>query len=73
MDAIAVNSVAEEYYYWRRQKCACGGRYRLRYQLLRQQGEQHFDELHVRCNQCGAERDFVFDITSFFGREFPHE
>ena len=73
MDAIAVNSVAEEYRYLRWQKCACGGRYRLLHQLLRKQDEKHLDVLRVCCGKCGAERDFEFDISSFFGRELAHE
>jgi hypothetical protein len=73
MDAIVVNSVAEEYRYLRRQRCVCGDRYQLLFQLLRQQEERHFDELHARCEKCGAERDFLFDISSFFGQGIPNE
>lgn len=73
MDAIAVKSAAEEYRYLRRQRCACGGRYQLLLQLMRQQEERHFDELHARCDKCGAELDLLFDISSFFGRGMPNE
>lgn len=65
--AVKVESVDTEYRYVAEQRCdGCGGRLAQDGQALFQQGPRSFDVLHTVCNDCGTERDFTFDITSFF-------
>jgi|YelNatPaOPRAMG01_1025707.scaffolds.fasta_scaffold273866_1 hypothetical protein len=67
--AVAVISVAEEYRRLAEERCACGGRYRVRRQLLLEgPSGRHYDRLEVACERCGAERTFLFDISAFYGR-----
>ena len=67
--AIAVSSVAEEYRRLAQERCACGGRYRLRRQMLLEgRSGRHYDRLEVACERCGAERAFLFEISAFYGR-----
>ncbi len=66
---IIVDSVAQEYAYIRRQRCPCGGRWRPVSQSLLEKGEDHFDLIKTRCENCGLEAEFLFDISSFFGRQ----
>ena len=65
--AIPVNSVPEEYEYLRRQRCTCGGAFKFAGQALYEHQGRSFDVLHVRCEKCGAARDYTFDINSFYG------
>ncbi|HOG46003.1 MAG TPA: hypothetical protein PLJ35_09745 [Anaerolineae bacterium] len=66
--AIPVQSVAEEYRRVRQERCPCGGRYQVgRQALLEDDAGRHYDCLDATCEQCGAERTFLFDISSFFG------
>ena len=64
--AIAAHSVAEEYAHIARQRCACGGSLRFVKQALLRKEERYFDLVETRCRRCGAEREFLFDISSFF-------
>ena len=67
--AIAVSSVAEEYRRLAQERCACGGRYCLRQQmLLEDRSGRAYDRLEVACERCGAEHAFLFDISAFYGR-----
>ena len=64
---IKANSTRFEYIYLASQRCGCGGRYTfLRQSLL--MGPPPTDRLDCRCQQCGRERAFDFDISSFFGQ-----
>ncbi|MCL4459454.1 MAG: hypothetical protein M1136_00330 [Chloroflexi bacterium] len=69
--AIPVKSISEEYHYIASQRCACGSRYKLQHQSLLLEGP--YDLLRVVCLQCGAEREFLFDIRAFFGRTEGNE
>lgn len=66
MDALVVNSVAEEYAYLRQQRCACGGAFLLVMQALQKREERYYDVLQVACIACQAQKSLVFDINSFF-------
>lgn len=66
--AIPVDGVAQEYAILASQTCACGGRFRpVRQALLHDRG-RYYDLLEAVCQQCGAPRQFLFDIHTFFGR-----
>jgi hypothetical protein len=66
--AIKVGSILEEYAHVSGQRCTCGGRYEKSAQaLLMHNGKPH-DQLIVNCAQCGQQRSFLFDISSFFGK-----
>jgi hypothetical protein len=70
--AIPVDSVAEEYQHLDRQGCACGGRYRPRFQALLEDDAGHrYDRLEAECARCGARRTFLFDISAFYGPAVP--
>jgi hypothetical protein len=64
---IKVNSLQSEYVYVTNQRCPCGGRYTVVSQAL-MLTTPPADRLECRCQKCGQERAFVFDISSFFGQ-----
>lgn len=65
--AVEVDSVDTEYRYVAGQRCTgCGGRLDPDGQALFKKGGKSFDVLHTRCRSCGDERDFTFDISSFY-------
>lgn len=68
MDTIPVNSIEFEYVYVANQRCSCGGYFAAARQELRQGPSGPVDHLIARCEGCGAERSFEFDICSFFGQ-----
>jgi len=70
-EAIVVNSVPEEYAIVRTQICNCGSTYKVKTQSLVEDNDKMYDILHCTCNACGLEREFIFDINSFFGKFFP--
>lgn len=65
---IKVGSLPEEYAYLAKQRCACGGTFTREAQALLEIGGKKCDQLSVRCQKCGTEKRFLFDISSFFGR-----
>jgi hypothetical protein len=67
-EAIKVGSVAEEYAFLSRQRCACGGNYKKEVQALLENNGLSYDRLDVSCSQCGKARSFLFDINSFHGK-----
>jgi len=73
-NAIAVNSIEEEYEYVNSQRCKCGGCYERTMQSFSEGPIEH-DILTVKCVKCGLEAQFVFDISSFYGKglEEMHE
>ncbi len=68
MTPIPTNSIEFEYVYVANQRCACGGYFAAVRQELRQGPAGPVDVLTARCEGCGAERIFEFDIRSFFGQ-----
>ena len=58
---IRVHSIAQEYWYIRRQQCECGGRYERVWQALM---VDDVDRLGVRCKLCGSMREYDFDISA---------
>lgn len=66
---IPANSLAFEYVYVANQRCDCGGFFKTNRQQLRGvSSSKPVDRLSTLCGKCGAERDFDFDISSFFGQ-----
>ena len=66
-NAVKVDSSAREHAYVADQLCpSCGGRLEERDQALMQHDRKSYDVLHVACKRCGEERDFTFDISSFY-------
>lgn len=57
-----------EYLYLFLHPCAPDTRWKRTTQGLSTNGGRRYDVLHVTCPQGGAERDFVFDITRFYGK-----
>lgn len=65
--AMKVDSVDTEYRYIASQRCTgCGGQLSQDGQALFQHEGRSFDVLHTVCKGCGDERDFTFDISSFY-------
>ncbi len=65
--AVEVDSVDTEYRYIAKQRCAdCGDVLAHDGQALFQQTGKSYDVLHTVCKGCGEERDFTFDISSFY-------
>lgn len=68
MAPIPTNSIEFEYVYVANQRCACGGYFAAVRQETRQGPAGPTDVLTARCEGCGAERSFEFDIRSFFAQ-----
>ncbi len=62
------DGVAWEYLYLAYHPCVNDTPWRLRQQSLLRDGSRAYDRLHVFCPPTKAERDFYFDITSYFGK-----
>jgi serine/threonine protein kinase len=62
--AIAVSSTWEEHTYVAEQRCLCGGDYTALRWELDFQDEQSFESVQAKCNSCGLETQFWFDITA---------
>jgi hypothetical protein len=75
--AVAVVTIDEEYRYVYDQVCpACGGAYVVVEQSLDFDGEgTPYDILHSECTNCGAARDFYFDVLGlpWFSGEWDEE
>lgn len=65
---IPTNSIEFEYVYVANQRCPCGGYFSTVRQELRQTPSGPVDHLVARCERCGVETSFDFDIRSFFGQ-----
>ncbi|MBI2251203.1 MAG: hypothetical protein HYU63_00295 [Armatimonadetes bacterium] len=65
-EAIKVNSISEEYNYISRQKCKCTGEYDKVSQAV--YPHELLDQIKAVCKNCKAEKDFWFNISSFFGK-----
>ncbi len=64
---IPANSPSFEYVYVANQRCDCGGYFAAARQELRTLPSGPCDRITARCETCGAEKVFEFDIGSFFG------
>lgn len=66
---LVANSVFEEDLYITLQTCKCGGFHQKIRQSLRPEGKEgpYYDNIDAKCTKCGAEKEFVFDVTRFFG------
>lgn len=62
------DGTAWEYRYLAFHPCADGSRRQLKKQALVNDRGRSYDVLHVVCPATKAERDFFFDITSYFGK-----
>jgi hypothetical protein len=75
--AIPVTTIDEEYSYVAEQACPeCGGAYAVAEQsLVFDDAGTPFDILHAQCENCGAERDFFFDVSGlpWFSGEWDEE
>jgi len=67
-ELIPINSPSFEYVYVANQRCACGGSFAVVRQELHTSPSGPVDRIVARCETCGEERAFDFDIGSFFGR-----
>jgi len=63
-----ITGVQMEYMHIEAERCGCGGRWEVLEQALIEEDGRPIDRIHVRCEKCATERDFYFDISSFFGR-----
>lgn len=62
--AITVSSTWEEHTYLAEQRCSCGGDYSALRWELDFRDEQSFESVQAKCNSCGLETQFWFDITA---------
>ena len=69
-NAITVNSVPEEYEILETIDCDCGGKFSMIQQALVENDKKFYDILTCVCQNCKKETEFIFDINSFFGKEF---
>jgi len=68
MEIIRANSVTFEISHIMAQRCECGGRYEIQSQHLVDADGTPLDRIYAECTQCAEERDFHFDISSFYGQ-----
>lgn len=66
---ITVGSVPEEYFYIQRQRCYCGGDFKIASQKLLKKNDKRYDLLMVKCGGCGEAKEFIFNVKSFLRRE----
>lgn len=70
-DAIKIASVKAEYRRVALTPCSnCGNRLEVKKQTLvtKEATGKHYDLIETRCVQCGKAHEFLFDISSFFGK-----
>lgn len=65
---IPANSPGFEFVYVANQRCECGGYFATVSQSLQGDPTHPTERVLARCEACGVERAFVFDISSFFGK-----
>lgn len=63
-----LTGVRWEYVFLTYHRCAADQSWKKQKQTLARRGAQIYDLLHVTCPTTGAERDFYFDITPYFGK-----
>lgn len=62
------DGMAWEYRYLAFHPCSESARWQLQTQSLLHESTRAYDRLHVACPGTKAERDFYFDITSYYGK-----
>ena len=67
-NSIVVNSVTEEYEYISRQRCKCGGAFKVVRQSFDPIPFEH-DTLTAKCTKCLKEMRFTFDVSRFFDKQ----
>ena len=71
-EAPAAHSIVEERLFLLTVRCTCGGGpFQKVSQTLARQGGRTIDLVRARCPRCSSEREFRFDVSSFFGRFYP--
>ena len=71
--AIVVGSIEEEYQYIKQilcEQCKFKGSLVLNKQSLIFEENKPYDKMDCQCQNCGAKKSFIFDISSFFGKLF---
>ncbi|QEE16754.1 hypothetical protein DSAG12_02584 [Promethearchaeum syntrophicum] len=71
--AIIVKSIEEEYMYIQQiscEQCELKGSFKLEIQSLIFEDKKPFDKLKCKCQNCGAKKSVLFDISNFFGKLF---
>ena len=68
---IRVHSIPQEYWYLSRTPCDCGGKLETTHQELVEKDSVPTDRLTVKCDNCGRERAFSFDVSAFVGSGAP--
>jgi len=68
--ALKVHCIDQEYWYVRRQRCACGGELEQVTQALRNGPTGEVDALTVQCKHCGAVTEYEFDISTCGGAAY---
>jgi len=63
-----ITGVQMEYMHIEAERCDCGGKWEVLEQALIEHDGKPYDQIRVRCERCGLERDFFFDISAFYGR-----
>ena len=62
------DGVAWEYHYLAFHPCTQTASWKLQRQSLLRDGGRAFDDLHVVCPPTNVQRDFYFDVTSYYGK-----
>lgn len=66
--AVKVKGIPEEHAYIAREHCNCGGAWRWMQQALLFSPQQvPHDRISVQCDKCGETREYLFDVSGFFG------
>jgi len=71
--AIKVDSIEEEYKYIQQiscEQCEIKGSFKLELQSLLFEKNIPYDKLDCKCQNCGAKKNVIFDISNFFGKLF---
>lgn len=71
--AVCVHSISQEYWYIKRDPCVCGGQFEKEMQELILYNDNPSDRLMTKCSKCGLTREFIFDISAFFGDKVRSE
>jgi len=66
--AVAVNGIQQEYEIVAAERCPCGSQFQVTRQALLFHEGRPYDLLETACRQCGQQRQFLFDISAFFGK-----
>jgi len=63
---IKVKDISEEYKHMKENKCDCEGEFIPIEQSLQNRDGIFVDVHNTFCKKCGANKEFVFDISSFY-------